>query len=333
VLRFQHPEYFWLLLLCTLPGLIYFVRTRARQKQIRAIGNEYLVEALMPRYSSRLQIIKLSLLVLALLIGIIGLANLQAGARSEKVQRKGIDVMIALDVSKSMLARDLSPNRLERAKQFVSRLLEKLGNDRIGLILFAGRAYVSVPLTVDMAALKMNLASCSPQMVPTQGTVISEAIDMSRQSFNAKETKYKSIILISDGEDHDEGVKEEVKKAVAEGIMINTVGIGLPEGAPIFDAETGGNKKDEEGNEILSKLNEKELQEIASAGQGLYLRLGNTDEAAIAVANQINSTEQKNFGESIFTDYNSYFQYFLALALGLILLEFFIPESKKLLYA
>jgi len=284
----------------------------------------------MPRYSKPLRLFKFCLLVVALAIGIIGLANLQAGSRTEKIERKGIDVMIALDVSKSMLAQDLSPNRLEKAKQFIARLLEKLENDRIGLITFAGRAYVSVPLTVDMSALKMNLAGASPTQVPTQGTVIGEAISMARQSFNAKETKYKSIILISDGEDHDEGVADEVKKAVGEGIMINTVGIGSPEGSPIFDPETRANKRDEKGDEVISKLNEKELQEIASAAQGVYLRLGNTDAAADAIAKQISSTEQKNFGDNIFTDYNSYYQYFIGIALLLILIEFFIPEQKKL---
>jgi len=264
------------------------------------------------------------------MVGVIGLANLQAGSRTEKIERKGIDVMVALDVSKSMYAKDISPNRLERAKQFVARLLEKLGNDRIGLILFAGRAYVSVPLTVDIAALKMNLAGASPSQVPTQGTVIGEAVRMARESFNTKETKYKSIILISDGEDHDEGAADEVKKAVGEGIMINTIGVGSTEGSLVFDPETNQNKRDENGNEVISKLNEKELQDIASAGQGIYLRLANTDAAADAVAKQISSTEQKNFGDNIFTDYNSYFQYFLAITVLLILIEFFIPERKKL---
>ncbi len=294
------------------------------------MGDAHLVNALMPRYSKPLRLFKFCLILLALAIGIIGLANLQAGSRTEKIERKGIDVMVALDVSKSMLAQDLSPNRLEKAKQFIARLLEKLGNNRIGLITFAGRAYVSVPLTVDMSALKMNLAGASPAQVPTQGTVIGEAISMARQSFNAKETKYKSIILISDGEDHDEGAADEVKKAVGEGIMINTVGIGSPEGSPIFDPETRENKRDEKGEEVITKLNEKELQEIASAGQGVYLRLGNTDAAADAIAKQISSTEQKNFGDNIFTDYNSYYQYFIGIALLLILIEFFIPEQKKL---
>ena len=330
MLRFQHPEFFWLLLACFLLAGLFFYRNKRRELAIRLMGDEHLVNALMPRYSKPLRLFKFCLIVLALAIGIIGLANLQAGSRTEKIERKGIDVMVALDVSKSMLAQDLSPNRLEKAKQFIARLLEKLGNDRIGLITFAGRAYVSVPLTVDMSALKMNLAGASPAQVPTQGTVIGEAISMARQSFNAKETKYKSIILISDGEDHDEGAADEVKKAVGEGIMINTVGIGSPEGSPIFDPETRENKRDEKGEEVITKLNEKELQEIASAGQGVYLRLGNTDAAADAIAKQISSTEQKNFGDNIFTDYNSYYQYFIGIALLLILIEFFIPEQKKL---
>lgn len=330
MLRFQHPELFWLLLLSVLLLAFYFLKYQWRKKALLKIGEIQLVDALMPRYSKPLQYTKMVLLLLAFSIGIIGIANLQAGSRSEKVQRKGIDVMIALDVSKSMLAKDLAPNRLERAKQFIARLLEKSGNNRIGLIVFAGRAYVSVPLTVDFSALKMNLETASPNLVPTQGTVVAEAISMARQSFNTKETKFKSIVLISDGEDHDDEVMEEVKQAVSEGIMIHTVGVGSPEGSNLFDPETNANKKDEDGNEIISKLNEKELQEIASAGQGAYLRLANSDVAAASISNQINASEKKNFGDSIFSDYNSYYQYFLAVSFILLLIEFVIPERKKL---
>jgi Ca-activated chloride channel family protein len=227
------------------------------------------------------------------------------------------------------LAKDFAPTRLEKSKQLIGRILDKIKNNRIGLILFAGRAYVSVPLTVDISALKMNLAVANPGMVPTQGTVVGEAIRMARESFNSKDTKYKSIVLITDGEDHDDGVNEEVKQAVAQGISISTVGVGSTEGAPIFDEETGENKKDEQGNDVVSKLNEAELKTIASDGQGIYTPLGNTEATADVIAKQINSAEQKNFGDSIFTDYNSYFQYFLAVSLVLILLEFFIPERKK----
>lgn len=333
MLRFQHPASFWLILLALGLVLLWLYRNHWRKQTLKQLGNETVVQTLMPGYSAVLYSMKTLLLIAALVIGVIGLANLQSGSRTEKVERKGIDVMVAMDVSKSMLAADLSPNRLERAKQFVAKLIEKLPNDRIGLILFAGRAYVSVPLTIDASALKMNLETASPALVPTQGTVLGEAIGMARQSFNAKETKYKSIVLISDGEDHDEGVMDEVKQAVSEGIMINTVGIGSPEGSYIIDPETGQHKTDEQGQEVISKLNEKELQDIASAAQGTYLRLSQTDVAANAIAKQINATEQKNFGDSLFTDYNSYFQYFIGITVFLLLIEFFIPQRKKISFA
>ena len=329
MLRFQHIELFWLFIPVGLLVTIYGWRQFQRKKTIRLLGDMNLVQAMMPNFHQGRSIFRFSLLMLALFFGVVGLANLQAGSRSEKINRKGIDVMIALDVSKSMLAKDFAPTRLEKSKQLIGRILDKIKNNRIGLILFAGRAYVSVPLTVDISALKMNLAVANPGMVPTQGTVVGEAIRMARESFNSKDTKYKSIVLITDGEDHDDGVNEEVKQAVAQGISISTVGVGSTEGAPIFDEETGENKKDEQGNDVVSKLNEAELKTIASDGQGIYTPLGNTEATADVIAKQINSAEQKNFGDSIFTDYNSYFQYFLAVSLVLILLEFFIPERKK----
>lgn len=268
---------------------------------------------------------------LAVFFAIVGLANLQSGARSEKVQRKGIDVIIALDVSKSMLARDVAPNRLEKSKLFILQLLEKLSNNRIGLIVFAGRAYNLVPLTIDLPALKLNLATASPDQVPTQGTVLADALSIARRSFNSKETKYKSVVLISDGEDHDEAAAEEVKKAIDEGIMINTVGVGSAAGSPIWDPQTNENKKDEQGEEIISKLNEEELQKIADDGKGIYTHLTNTESAAQAIATQIGRIEQKNFGDSMFVDYNSYFQYFLLFSLFFLLVDFFIPTRKKIL--
>ena len=332
MLRFQHIEYLWLLaVLLPLCGIYLFMQWQ-RQKRLESLGDIQLVNRLISDFSQPKRHLKFVLLILALFIGIIGLANLQAGSRTEKVERKGIDVMIALDVSKSMLAKDASPNRLEKARLFVSKLLDKLGNNRVGLILFAGRAYVSVPLTVDFSALKMNLATAGPQMVPTQGTVLGEAISMARQSFNAKDTKYKSIILISDGEDHDEQAEAEVKKAIEEGIMINTVGIGSPEGSTLIDEESGEPKLDENGEPIVTKLNVEELRQIATDGQGIYQQLNNTEQTVDALVRQVNTSEQRSFGDTIFTDYNSYFQYFILLALILIGVEFFISERKKPAY-
>lgn len=330
MLRFQHIEYLWFLLSIVIIVLVFIIAYKDKQKKRKLIGDEQLVNAQLKNVNQLSQIIKFVLLAIALFSGFVGLANLQASAHSEKVQRKGIDVMIALDVSKSMLAQDESPNRLEKAKLFISRLFDKIGNNRIGLIVFAGKAYVSVPLTIDMNALKMNLSTITPDAVPTQGTVLGEAIKMANESFNAKDTKYKSIVLISDGEDHDESVESEVKKAVEAGIMINTIGIGSVEGSKIWDEELQANKKDQNGNEIISKLNAEELQRIAENGQGIYAHLNNAENTATKIASQINLSEKKNFGDSLFTDYNSYFQYFLLVALILIVVEFFISERKKM---
>ena len=330
MLRFQHSEYFWFLLAIFILVGLFFGAVNDRKRKLKTMGDEGLVNFQLRNFNLKAYEFKFILLLVALFAGIIGLANLQANAKTQKVDRKGIDVMIALDVSKSMLAKDASPNRLEKAKQFVSKLIDKIGNNRVGLIVFAGRAYVSVPLTIDFSALKMNLSTITPASIPTQGTVLGEAIKMARESFNAQDTKYKSIILISDGEDHDENANKEVKKAVEEGIMINTVGIGSVNGSPICDEELQENKKDAEGNEIISKLNEAELQTIASNGEGIYAQLNNAENTAKTMATQINATEKKSFGDVVFADYTSYFQYFLLLSLLLISIEFFISERKKI---
>ena len=329
MLRFQHSEFFWFLLTIVILVGLFFLAVKDRKKKLKIIGDENLVHLQLRNFNVKAQQFKLILLLVALFAGVIGLANLQANSKTQNVERKGIDVMIALDVSKSMLARDESPNRLEKAKQFVSKLIDKIGNNRVGLIVFAGRAYVSVPLTVDFSALKMNLSTITPSSIPTQGTVLGEAIKMARESFNSNDTKYKSIVLISDGEDHDESANNEVKKAVEEGIMINTVGIGSVNGSPIWDEVLQENKKDAEGNVIISKLNETELQTIASNGEGIYAQLSNAENIAKTMAVQINATEKKSFGDVVFADYTSYFQYFLLISLLLITIEFFISERKK----
>jgi Ca-activated chloride channel family protein len=329
MLRFQHSEYFWFLLTIVILVGLFFLAVKDRKNKLKIIGDETLVHFQLRNFNVKAQQFKLILLLVALFAGVIGLANLQANAKTQNIERKGIDVMIALDVSKSMLARDESPNRLEKAKQFVSKLIDKIGNNRVGLIVFAGRAYVSVPLTVDFSALKMNLSTITPSSIPTQGTVLGEAIKMARESFNSNDTKYKSIVLISDGEDHDENANNEVKKAVEEGIMINTVGIGSVNGSPIWDEELQENKKDAEGNEIISKLNETELQTMATNGEGIYAQLSNAENTAQTMAVQINATEKKSFGDVVFADYTSYFQYFLLISLLLITIEFFISERKK----
>ena len=247
----------------------------------------------------------------------------------ENVQRKGVDVMLVLDVSKSMLARDIKPSRLERAKQFLLRLTDQLQNDRIGLILFAGRAYLQMPLTSDHGAARMYIQDASPDVVPTQGTVIAEALAMANTAFNSKERKYKSIVLISDGEDHDPDALKVAKQLAADGVMINTVGIGTPDGSPIEDPATGELNKDQDGHTVMSKLNEAELQGLSDATNGRYLRLDNLDDALITMTQQLDNAEKKSMNDAEFIDYKSYFQWFLGAAFWVLLAEFLLSERRR----
>lgn len=330
MLRFQHSEYLWALVLLLVLQLAFIGVSWWKRRSIRKLGDPVLIEKLFLGYSRQLFVFKFMLLFLAFFFGVVGLANLQKGSRMEKITRKGVDVVIALDVSKSMLAGDVKPDRLTRAKQLITKLTDKLDNDRVGLVVFAGNAYLQMPLTIDYAAAKMYLSTVTPDMIPTQGTAMGEAIRVSDEAFNKKERKHKSLIIISDGEDQQEGAIQKAKAAFETGVVINTIGIGSPTGAPLPDPETGANKKDREGNTVISKLNENALRAVAAAGKGVYVHLdNNTEEVVGTLVNKIDSMEQKEFGENIFTDYNSFFQYFLVISLILIVAEFFIPEVKR----
>ncbi len=227
-----------------------------------------------------------------------------------------------------MLASDIQPDRLTRAKQLVLSMLDKLQNDRVGLIVFAGRAYLQVPLTIDYSAMRMMLQNASPNLVPTQGTVISQALELSVNSFSQREKKYKALIVISDGEDHDENAIPKARDIAERGIIIHTVGIGSPEGTTIIDPETRAVKLNEEGAPVVSKLNENELREIASAGRGTYNLLRNTDAVAEKLVNEISGMEQKSLGAVVYSSYESYFQYFLGFALILLVVERLIPGAS-----
>ncbi|HZE85934.1 MAG TPA: VWA domain-containing protein [Puia sp.] len=329
MLRFQHIEF--LIGLAALPflGALFFLLLRWKRRTAVQIGDPALVQQLIKNFSPLRFAIKFTLAFLAFTAVILGACNLQKPGAMENINRKGVDVMLVLDVSKSMLARDSKPNRLEKAKQLLTRLVDKLENDRLGLVVFAGRAYMQMPLTTDHGAAKMYIQDASPDIVPTQGTVIAEALKMANTSFNSKERKYKSIVLISDGEDHDPEALNIAKGLAGNGVMINTVGIGSAEGSPIVDPATNELKKDEKGETVISKLNEPELQQLADATNGRYIRLDNIDDVLITLTQQLDSIEKRSLNDSEFIDYKSYFQWFLGIALFLLMLEFFIPERKK----
>ncbi|MBX2932865.1 MAG: VWA domain-containing protein [Ferruginibacter sp.] len=326
---FQHPIVFILLAAIPFLLLLYFFLVQWKKKTIKKIGNPLLVKELIKNYSPQKFVLKFILMLIAFTAGVFALANLRSPKTVEKVNRNGIDVMIALDVSKSMLAQDIKPTRLDRAKQVISKLIDKLSNDRIGIVVFAGRAYLQMPLTNDHSAAKMYLSSATPDVVPTQGTVIADALRMCYSSFNPAEKKYKAVILISDGEDHDEGAISQAKQMGDDGIAINTVGIGSPQGATIFDELTNQPKTDREGNIVVTRLNEDELKKIAEKGNGIYSLYSNTDELVNQLETQLNSMEKHTITEDSLINYKYYFQWFLMLALALMIVELFISERKK----
>jgi Ca-activated chloride channel homolog len=328
-MRFQHPEYF--IGLIWIPLLIYlFYRLINWKKKLTSrIGDPVLVRQLMKSFSAKNFLLKFTLVCVAVFFLIAGLANLRAKGSAENISRQGVDVMIVLDVSKSMLAQDVKPSRLDKAKQLLYRLIDRLQNDRIGLILFAGRSYMQMPLTTDHSAAKLYISEAGPDAVPTQGTVFAEALNMANSSFNRNEHKYKAVVLISDGEDHDPEGLRIAKQMADDGVMVNTVGIGSAEGSVIIDPETREPKKDDKGNTVISKLNEQELVGISDATNGIYIHLENLEEATITLTQRLDSIEKRALTDSEFINYINYFPWFIGLAGLLLVIELFIPERKR----
>lgn len=330
MLFFQHVEFLWALVLLPVLVILFINIVKWKRKTAKKLGNPALIKMLMANYSPSRFFLKFLLIVCAAALSVVGLAGLVTPDKNQKVHRKGIDLVIALDVSKSMLANDIKPDRLERAKQVISRIIDQSTDDRIGLVLFAGRAYLQMPLTIDHGAAKLYLSAASPDDVPTQGTVISQALKMSYAAFNPNDKTFKSVLLISDGEDHDEEALSTAKELGKAGVMINTIGIGSPDGAPIMDEQTGTYKTDNKGQMVISKLNEKELTDIAHAANGTYQLYTSTDQVATNLTSALKNIGTKEAGSvSSYSSFKQYFQYFISAALFLLLIEFFISERKK----
>ncbi|HET6993732.1 MAG TPA: VWA domain-containing protein [Chitinophagaceae bacterium] len=330
-LRFQHIEFVWGLALVPACIVLFILLLRWKKNVVRKMGDKKLVGVLTNNFSPRLFYLKFILLLLALVAGVITIMNLRRPADSDSLSRKGIDVVIAMDVSKSMLARDLQPSRLERAKQFVTRLMNEMPNDRIALVFFAGKAYMQMPLTTDHSAAQLFISAAGPDAVPQQGTVISEALKMSAKAFNNTDRRFKAVVLLSDGEDHDPEADKTSRDLAEEGMMINTVGIGSPEGANIIDPATGENKKDELGNTVITKLNEDELRLIADNTNGVYVRLQSSDDAVAAIKKNLSQIETRALGDVSLMNFKTYYWWFAGAMLIFLLVEFFIPERKKAL--
>ena len=269
---FRFANEIWLYALLVIPVLIlvFWLNGRWRKNVLKQLGDANVLDNLIPTFSKALPRWKRFLFTLALAFILVGIANPQIGTKYEEVKREGFELMICLDVSNSMLAEDLTPNRLERAKQAISRLIDRLKNDKIGVVVFAGEAYIQLPLTVDHSAAKLFLRSIDTDIVPTQGTAIGKAIELAMSSFSADSKANRSIIIITDGENHEDDALELATEAAKQGIKVHTIGIGSTDGTPIPVYQRGqmtGYKKDRDGNTVVTKLNETMLQQIAASGE------------------------------------------------------------------
>jgi Ca-activated chloride channel family protein len=327
--QFEHILFFWLLAAIPFFIFLFFLLLRWKKRTVKRIGDTRLVQELIKDFSPKLFTTKFTLLSVAFIAGVIAMTNLRRPGDADSIMRKGIDVVFALDVSKSMYAVDLQPNRLERAKQMIVKMMDAMPDDRIGLVVFAGRAYIQMPLTTDHGAAKLFVTSASPDAIVNQGTVIADAMQMSANEFNSKERRFKSVVLITDGEDHDMNALQKADEMAEQGVMINTVGVGSVEGSKIVDPATGENKKDAMGNEVISRLNEIELKQIASKTNGTYVHLENTDDTVNTLLKQLSQIDRKAYGDLALMNFTTYYYWFAGLMFLLLIAETFIPERKK----
>ncbi len=333
VLRFEHPEYLYWLLVIPVLVIIYILFRLGQKRRFERFAHIEMREQLVPSYSSRRSTFKFIIFLLVIACSILALANLQSGSKMEEVKREGIDLYIAIDVSNSMNAEDIVPSRMERSKQAINKLISEMRGDRLGIIVFADRAYVQLPITTDYSAAKMFLSTVNTSLVASQGTAIAEAINLALKSF-PDEAHSRAIIIISDGEDHEnDAALKAAQEAAKQGVHIYTIGMGLPEGAPIpvynqYGHQTGY-RKDQNGNTIITRLDEQMLQKIASAGNGLYVRVSNSNVGLSKLYEDISKLDKTEIDAKVFTDYEDQFQWFVGAAIILLLIEIFISSGKK----
>ncbi len=326
MLYFASPEYFWLLLLVPLIPIVYGIVRALRRRRIRAFGDEQLVRQLMPSWSGPKGWIRIILFTLAFFCFVIGISRPQMGAKLKEHEAKGAEIMICLDVSNSMLAEDYSPSRLDRAKLAISRVVDKLQGDRIGLIIFAGTSFVQLPITTDYVSAKMFLGSIDTGSVPVQGTAIGDAILTAAKSFSAQSEKSRAIIVITDGENHEDDAVDAARQAAELGIKVYTVGVGSLRGQPI--PKDGELMKDSEGNIVVTRLDEATLRRIAEVGGGAYVHAGNEEFGLNPIVDDIKKMEAEKYNSIVFEEYDEQFMYFFGAALLLLVIEMLIGERK-----
>ena len=326
MLYFARAFYLWLLLLIPVILIGYALLRRGRRARIRRFGDEALVRQLMPSWSPSKGWWRTVLFCLGFFCFVVGLARPLLGAKLVERETKGAEIMICLDVSNSMLAQDYSPDRLSRAKLAISRIVDRLQGDRIGLIIFAGSSFVQLPITTDYVSAKMFLNSIDTKSIPVQGTAIGDAIVTAAKGFSAQSEKSRAIIVITDGENHEDDAVEAARQVASTGIRIFTVGVGSLQGQPI--PKDGELMKDKDGNIVVTRLDEETLKRIASVGNGAYVHAGNDEFGLNPILDEIRKLEDERFNSTVFEEYDEQYMYFFAAALFFFVLEMLIGERR-----
>ena len=321
MLRFEDPIYLWMLLIITILVLVRFIVWRKRKRNLRKFGDPSLLKEMMPDVSKSRPTIKFCLLLSAITILIFMIARPQVGSKISHEKREGIEVLIALDISNSMLAQDVIPSRLEKSKLLIEDLVDHFTNDKVGLVVFAGDAFVQLPITNDYVSAKMFLQNINPSLITTQGTDLARAISLSQSCFTQREHIGRAIIVITDGEDHEGGALEAAREAYKKGINVFILGVGTSKGAPIPDGN-GGYLKDNSGQTVLSALNEQMCQQVAKAGNGVYIHVDNTSDAQERLNKELSKLQSGISDTVVYSEYNEQFQIF-----GIILLLLLIVET------
>ncbi len=327
--RFEHPDYLFLLLILPVFLFLFIFSMIQKKKALKRFGQMATIRTLMPDVSLKKQYLKFWILFACTTLFILIIARPQFGSKLETVKKQGVEVMVCLDVSNSMLSNDITPNRLEKSKQILSKLVDNLHDDKIGLIVFAGDAFIQLPITSDYVSAKMFLSSINPSMVPTQGTAIGAAINLAVRSFTPSETSAKTIVLITDGENHEDDALGAAKGAEEKNIKVNVLGVGSTEGKPIPIGQGNAYLKDSQGNVVITQLNEQMCQEIAVAGGGMYARADNTNSALKVLQKEIDQMQKSDIESKVYSEYDEKYQILAWFLVFLLVLEFFILDRKN----
>ena len=331
MLRFEDPIYLWMLLIIPILVLVRFIVWRKRKRNLRKFGDSSLLKEMMPDVSKYRPTIKFCLLLSAITILIFMIARPQVGSKISHEKREGIEVLIALDISNSMLAQDVIPSRLEKSKLLIEDLVDHFTNDKVGLVVFAGDAFVQLPITNDYVSAKMFLQNINPSLITTQGTDLARAISLSQSCFTQREHIGRAIIVITDGEDHEGGALEAAREAYKKGLNVFILGVGTSKGAPIPDGN-GGYLKDNSGQTVLSALNEQMCQQVAKAGNGVYIHVDNTSDAQERLNKELSKLQSGISDTVVYSEYNEQFQIFGIILLLLLIVETVLLESRNPLF-